>query len=207
MTNNVNTTKARIGLIAVVLLFILSPILAWMFYTGVIGAGYQADAGKNYGELIHPARPLENIQLLDANDRPVGRESFLGLWTMLLFADAACDDACLQNIYNMRQIHQALGKDSYRAQYFVVTAGTTVQADIVEKYPRTPFLRVVAASEPMLDRFPAYNEAGIASISGRVYLVDPQANLMMQYPPVADPSGILKDLRQLLKATWIRPVN
>jgi len=37
----------------------------------------------------------------------------------------------------------------------------------------------------------------------RVYLIDPLGNLMMFYPPDADPSGMLKDLRKLLKYSKI----
>ena len=37
----------------------------------------------------------------------------------------------------------------------------------------------------------------------RVYIIDPLGNLMMYYPPVADPSGMLKDLRKLLKYSKI----
>jgi hypothetical protein len=37
----------------------------------------------------------------------------------------------------------------------------------------------------------------------RVYIIDPLGNLMMFYPPEADPSGMLKDLRKLLKYSKI----
>jgi cytochrome oxidase Cu insertion factor (SCO1/SenC/PrrC family) len=37
----------------------------------------------------------------------------------------------------------------------------------------------------------------------RVYIIDPLGNLMMYYPPDADPSGMLKDLKKLLKYSKI----
>jgi hypothetical protein len=37
----------------------------------------------------------------------------------------------------------------------------------------------------------------------RVYYVDPLGNLMMYYTPDADPTGMLKDLARLLKASRI----
>jgi hypothetical protein len=39
--------------------------------------------------------------------------------------------------------------------------------------------------------------------AGRVYFIDPLGNLMMYYRPDADPGGMLKDLRKLLKYSKI----
>jgi hypothetical protein len=39
--------------------------------------------------------------------------------------------------------------------------------------------------------------------AGRSYIVDPLGNLMMSYPPDADPRGILKDLKRLLRLSHI----
>lgn len=205
MTNKKSLIKTRTGLIIIVALFVLSPVLAWMFYAGLIGDGYEPGTGKNYGELIHPARPLENIQLMDAGSKPVTREKFLGLWSMLLIVDGGCDDSCQENIYNMRQIQQALGKDAYRSQYVVLTRDIPGQTGVVKKYPDTQLFKIIEGSRPMLGQFPGYTDGGISSISGRIYIIDPLGNLMMKYPHKSDPSKILKDLRQLLKATWIRP--
>jgi len=36
-----------------------------------------------------------------------------------------------------------------------------------------------------------------------IYLVDPLGNVMMRYPPGANPSGMLKDLTRLLKYSWV----
>ena len=37
----------------------------------------------------------------------------------------------------------------------------------------------------------------------RIYIVDPLGNLMMYYPPGADPGGMHKDLKKLLKYSKI----
>jgi cytochrome oxidase Cu insertion factor (SCO1/SenC/PrrC family) len=37
----------------------------------------------------------------------------------------------------------------------------------------------------------------------RVYIIDPLGNLMMYYPPGAEPGGMLKDLQKLLKYSQI----
>jgi len=205
MENEKGLTKTRIGLIVIISIFLLSPVLAWMFYVGIIGGGHEAGQGKNYGELIHPARPLEDIRLVDMNDSPVGRDAFLGLWTMVEIADIPCTETCSENIYNMRQIRLALAQDAYRVQRVVLAEDTAGLAAFLADYPGTLLYQITDDSKPMLDRFPDYTEGGIPSISGRIYIIDPQANLMMQYPHKADASKVLKDLRQLLKATWIRP--
>lgn len=205
MTNKKDLIKTRARLIFVVAMFVLPPVLAWMFYAGWIGDGYEPGQGKNYGELIHPARPLQDIQLLDSDGKAVTRDNFLALWSMLQIVDAGCDDSCLANVYNMRQIRLAMAQNAYRVQRVVLTEDLSGLTAIMAENPGMQWFEITQDSKSMLSRFPGYTDGGISAISGRIYIVDPQGNLMMQYPDDADPSKILKDLRQLLKASWIRP--
>ena len=105
----------------------------------------------------------------------------------------------------MRQIRLALGKDAYRVQRMLLSEDFTGLEKIMQDNPGTLFYRLVAESKAMLERFPDYIDGNLSPISSRVYIIDPQGNLMMRYPHDMDPSLVLKDMRQLLKATWIRP--
>lgn len=204
-TDKKKLTKTRVGLIFIATLFLLSPILAWMFYSGVIDLNFQAGQGKNRGELIHPARPLGEIILQDSKGGNIGEDNFLGQWSLLEIAPAPCVEACSRNIYRMRQIRLALGKDAHRVQRIVMSADLSESDKVISDNPGTLLFRITDGSRAMLKQFPGYSDGGISAISGRIYIIDPLANLMMQYPHEADPSAVLKDLRHLLKATWIRP--
>ena len=197
--------NSRTALILVAAIFIVSPIVAWLFHIGVFQAPTEPGSGKNHGELVHPARPLEGLELRTDSNEAVSIDNFLGLWTMLQYAASPCVDDCMKNIYKMRQIRLALGKDAHRVQRAVVAESTTDMRQLMQDNPGTLLFRLTPQSQSLLTRFPGYIEGDISSIGERIYIIDPLGNLMMKYEKDADPSGVLKDLRQLLKATWIRP--
>lgn len=197
--------KSRIGMILVIAVFVASPITAWLVYTGVIGYEHEPGQGKNYGELVHPARPLDNFELANEKGERVTNKLFDGQWTLLEITGATCVDNCRKNIYKMRQVRLALGKDAYRVQRMILTSAPDNLTTIMSDNPGTLLFSIIEATSPMLRKFPDYIEGDISSVSGRIYIVDPLGNLMMKYPEDADPSKLLKDVRQLLKATWIRP--
>ena len=141
-------------------------------------------------------------QVIHSNT-PVG--DLLGLWTTIEFAENPCIEDCMKNIYKMRQIRLALGKDAHRVQRVVITEKPDHMTKLMAENPGTRLLLTTDKSAPLLKQFPGYSEGDISSIGQRIYIVDPLGNLMMRYPPNVDPSDVLQDLRQLLKATWIRP--
>ena len=195
----------RVALLAIAGLFVLPAVMAWLIHAGIINVSFDTGEGKNRGELIHPARPLDGLSLSSPLGEPVRIDDIMGEWTMMVFASNPCEGACAKNLYNMRQIRLALGKDAYRAQRIVVAAGKAGLEELLEHNPGTRLLLLNDQSQGLLQQFPGYSEGGISSIAGRIYIIDPLGNLMMRYPPDVNPSDILKDLRQLLKATWIRP--
>ena len=197
--------KSRIGMILVIAVFVASPITAWLVYTGVIDYKHEPGQGKNYGELVHPARPLDNFKMADEEGEQVSNKLFDGQWTLLEIAGQPCIDNCRKNIYKMRQVRLALGKDAYRVQRMIVAEAADNLTTIMSDNPGTLLFSIIEATGPMLKKFPDYIEGDISSVSGRIYIIDPLGNLMMKYPKNVDPSKLLKDVRQLLKATWIRP--
>jgi peroxiredoxin len=195
----------RTAMVLIVALFIISPAVAWLIYSGVIDVGIKATQGKNKGELVHPARPLQGFALKNHQGEQVTENDLLGLWTLVEFAASSCIDDCMKNIYKMRQIRLALGKDAHRVQRVVITEKPDHMAKLMADNPGTRLFLTTDNSAPLLNQFPGYSEGGISSIEQRIYIIDPLGNLMMRYPPNVDASDVLKDLRQLLKATWIRP--
>ena len=199
--------NSRLALILIAAIFVLPAAIAWMFHVGVFDTDFGTDAGKNRGELVHPAKPLEGLSLTSAEGKPVVIDSFMGVWTMLEIASNPCEGDCGKNVYKMRQVRLALGKDAYRVQRALVAESGSALDKLMADNPGTGLFFLNDRSAEFLQQFPGYNEGGIPLIAGRIYIIDPLGNLMMRYPPDADPSDILKDLRQLLKATWIRPVT
>jgi hypothetical protein len=128
----------------------------------------------NYGELIAPT-PV-----------PVLTE-LRGKWVLVMFDPAACDAACEQKLYYLRQVRRAQGKDMDRVErLWVLSDGGKPRAEILPGIEGTRF----AAFSP---------EAFPGNAREHIYLVDPFGNVMLRFPRDPDPARMIKDLQRLLK--------
>lgn len=196
------TRRKNSLIIGVITLAFLSPLLAawWALnFTDVIAAGDKS----NHGDLITPPRPLADMPLHD----PVAARDYQlhGKWNLLYLGHQCLTETCLDNLYRMRQIHAAMDKHSLRVQRVLLLleqdaaalrplltqyAGQRIiQADAAARARLIPVFKLAAEDNPLL--------------ANRLYIIDPRGNLIMSYRPEADPRGIIKDLKKLLKASRI----
>lgn len=186
--------------------------IAALFLAGIVAAlvllesGWLPSTTNNYGELVQPPRAVADVELSDTEGRPVRFGSFKGKWTLVYFGSAECLKACTDNLYKMRQITAAQGQDAHRVQrVFVVTDARArdVLRYTMAEYPGTQVLFGSSAAVRELAA-PFAVPAG-TPLDGldRVYIVDPLGNFMMSYPADADPRGMNKDLKLLLRASMI----
>lgn len=186
--------------------------LAALFLAGIatsfvlVQSGWRPGTTRNYGELVQPARPIADVTLQDLEGRPLAFSELKGRWLLIYFGSADCLTPCTQDLYKMRQISLATGQEAHRVQpVFVIT--NSVALDVLrytlKDYPGTIALR--GAHEAVRELASQFSVPAGGALDGldRVYIVDPLGNLMMSYPADADPRGMLKDLRQLLRASHI----
>ena len=182
-------------LIVLVALFALPEIIA----VGLQAAKWRPKSTTNKGELVQPARAIKDIDLLTVEDKPLKFSSLHQKWTMIYFADAACNEACVKNIYLMRQVHKALGKERGRFQGVFVAIGSAPAGQLQAKMKDYPGLTIISGSRQNVDALALqFVLPGSKTIDfERLYLVDPMGNLMMSYRD--NPRGMLKDLIHLMK--------
>ncbi len=148
----------------------------------------------NHGELLDPV-PLAAVRFARTEGEPFDFSDLNGRWVFLSIDDGACDDYCEKKLYLMRQIRLTQGKDADRIdRVWLIRDGRRPSARTLAEYEGT--LAVVLANADGLSRFPAEGNR-----ADYVYLVDPLGNLMMRYPPDADPSRIKKDIAKLLRVS------
>lgn len=186
--------------------------LVALFLSGLLGSyvliqtGWLPSATKNYGELVQPARPIADVVLFDRAGRAVHFEAFRGRWTLVYFGAAECPEACLDALYKMRQVTAAQGQEAHRVQQvFVVIDPPAVELprEKLADYPATIVLRGSSdAVRQLAEQFALPIGTPLAGLH-RIYLVDPLGNFMMSYPAGAEPSGINKDLKFLLRASQV----
>jgi cytochrome oxidase Cu insertion factor (SCO1/SenC/PrrC family) len=156
---------------------------------------------RSYGELLEPARPLPVVALRNPDGNPASADSLRGHWTLLTVAQNACTAACRHNLWKMQQVRLAQGQHMKRVErVLLVTSRARLSvAALAQEYPGTQILIADAAALAPLVRALADSD----SAGERVYLVDPNGNLVLRYAPDAEPSGLRKDLARLLRLSRI----
>jgi cytochrome oxidase Cu insertion factor (SCO1/SenC/PrrC family) len=129
-----------------------------------------------------------------------------GKWTLLYIGDADCDAVCTDNLYKMRQIRTAQNENMRRVQQLYLILDSSVpealQIMLDADYKDTA---VALVSNEQAQQFASefrLDGTGMQDAE-RVYFIDPLGNLMMYYQPDANPGGMLKDLKKLLKYSKI----
>lgn len=196
MSESQPTRNHRIKFLALVAVFVLPFIGSWLaFYVFEI----KPDS-RNYGDLVIPARPLELVDLQTIEKQTLNGD-FWKKWTFVIIDDGRCGQICQENLYYLRQLRIALGRDVGRVQNLLLSPESFTEGfdgflvdfpdlSVVEQVPQ------VFVEQFRLTDNPSKNKPFI-------YLVDPLGNLMMTYPDKNDPSSILSDMRRLLKVSQV----
>lgn len=196
--------SSRQGLVLLGLLFLAPAFVAWvMHHSGE--EGWRPEGTTNRGMLVHPARPLvmpADMKVADGS----ANDYLQGKWTLVYIGDTDCDTVCNNNLYKMRQVNIAQNDNMKRVQRMYLVRGEVLPGtlnDLLDK--EYPNMEVVLVPDALAEQFaPKFLIDGVAmDAAERVYIIDPLGNLMMYYPADADPSGMLKDLKKLLKYSKI----
>lgn len=196
------THEGRWVMLALVALF-LAGIVASVI---MVESGVRLGATRNYGELVEPPRPIDDVGLRDLSGRPKRFTALKGRWTLLYFGSAECLKPCREALYKMRQLIAAQGQQAHRLQaVFVLTDSTALELlrDTLADYPDTQVLRGSPEAVRALASQFTVPAGGALEGLNRIYMVDPLGNFMMSYPADADPSRMNKDVRLLLRASRI----
>ncbi|HKK16633.1 MAG TPA: hypothetical protein VJ981_07990 [Gammaproteobacteria bacterium] len=186
--------KNRATITGLVLLFTLPILIAWylVFFTDF----NHGRGGYEHGDLVAPARQLPDKSL---HDPLSGKTSSLhGKWTMLTVVNGNCEDICHENLYRMRQIRLAMGKEIGRLQravYFSQSKNNDELKSLFADYAGQLVLPNNEVDESFLDTLTV---SGVEN-SGAICLVDPAGFYMMIYPYDTEPGGMIKDLKRLLR--------
>ncbi|MCJ7556325.1 MAG: cytochrome oxidase assembly protein [Gammaproteobacteria bacterium] len=200
MTEKHARSRAKFLLLAL-LFFGPVAIAMWGYY---LSGGWRPAGQTEHGDLVYPARPLPEFSFPDPKGGELALENLRGMWTLLYIDGWDCDTACVDALYNTRQIRTALGKDMDRVQrVFLVNGPCCELRDLGQEHPDLKLAWLDGADRSVFIKvLPAYEQAD-PLLSGRIYLVDPLGNLMMSYGPRSEPKGILSDLKKLLKLSHI----
>lgn len=195
-----NKVKNRFSLLGLLLVF-LSPILFAVYFSYFSSDEREL---KNKGNLIAPIRTMpEKISLHDVYDHV--SKPLRGKWNLVFLNKGLCENTCRENLYKIRQIRLAMGKHDHRVQRVVLMdrlEEAIYKPAFTEEYRGQMILSVQDFGVDIVNLFKLETEEDPFE-KNRIYIIDPIGNLMMSYEGDADPLGIIKDLKVLIKASRI----
>ena len=188
----------RVKFLTLVAVFLSPFIGGWLaFYVFDV----RPESG-NYGTLVNPVRKIDWPQLT-SHDGKRFEDGFGRRWTFLMFVRDDCEELCYANLYYMRQIRTLLGRDTMRLQNVLITAGPLSEKTktFLREYPNL----VVIENDRQSQLYSQFDLDGLGQVGStpRLYLIDPDQNLMMHYPPENDQNRVLEDIKKLMKLSQI----
>ncbi|MFZ5602232.1 MAG: SCO family protein [Pseudomonadota bacterium] len=211
-TNQPTSAVARANRRALLLtlaVFALPVLIAYV----LLKTGWYTSAGtSNRGLLIDPPLAFDAIPLSAVDGNPIPADQLRKKWWIVYVMPAECDAACRNSLFQMRQVHQALGPDFSRVGELIITpfavdaaTATWLQQEFAES------LRAKADAVTLDAALaPAFADNQQASQSGHLFLVDTMGAMFMHYPGYADEQesilkgrNLLKDLQRVLKISRI----
>lgn len=178
-----------------------APFIAATFlYEG--GTTFSLGKAGNKGDLISPVRRIDSVQMENLLGGSINSDDLLGKWTLVTVGSKACGDACLENMYKMRQIRLATGRERSRVNrlYILSDENRKQIATLLEDFDG---MAVVLGESGTIEAFNLKPTPWQGEIEGGIYIIDPMGNFMMAYKPGFEAEGILKDLKRLLKLSRI----
>jgi hypothetical protein len=183
----------------------IGPYLLWFFW--------QPTEYSNYGELVEsrmlPAIRLDPLSPVPVEGAPMpapastptaaSEATLRGKWFLLMADAGGCDERCERKLYHLRQLRTMQGKEMERVErVWLIDDRDGPSERLLGPYAGTWIVR--QPDTALLDALPVPTGGDRRD---HIYLVDPLGNIVLRYPPDADPSRIRKDMTRLLKYSRI----
>lgn len=182
--------------------FIIPFVLAWLAYSH----GFLLNQHTvNNGQLLVPPLNITNLNLSAFPDQSTTKSAFMGKWWLLNICPQN-NDACQKNLYYIRQIRQATGKNRDRVNRGLVLLEKNAltgnfQQQLDSEYQGTQYL--LTSKNNYATFLAKQNFKALALSQPSIYLVDPHGNIILFYSKNIEAKKILKDLEKLLRVSQI----
>jgi hypothetical protein len=181
-------------LLCLAVLMLLPVVGAFVLY---LHPDWAPEGRVHHGVLVEPPQPLADALFTRLTGDPFPTRAWRGRWTLLrVIGD--CGPNCRTDIETLIRIHLLLGANQERLQravaLFAIGTAPTMRR-VMEDFPGMPALYADGARS-------ADGKGPFASGPG-LYVLDPEVRVILRYRPGFDPFGVLKDLKRLLKYSWL----
>jgi protein SCO1/2 len=186
-----------------------------LLLAAAIGGTLLAQRPSYRGVLYDPPSPAYDFTLLTAGEQTVSLHDFRGKVVLLFFGYTSCPDVCPTTLAELRLVRAGLGEAAERLQVLYVTVDPERDApDRAQEYVSVfdpAFIGLSGSLEILEGTWAAYGVTRIVeeptgsaagyfvTHSARLYLIDPDGNLLLSYPYGTPVEDIIHDLQELLK--------
>lgn len=192
------TNRSRLIVAALFAIFTTPFILAWLAYSQGL---FVSSKTVNNGQLFTSPPDIAKLQLTYLNNQAATNKQFLRRWWLVTICPQY-DSLCKKNLYYMRQIRQATGKNRERVGRAVVLLAPQVEIPELNKdYVGTIALHAQQSIYSDFLQHQAFKRLALTQSS--LYLVDPHGNIILFYASNIAPKKILQDLERLLRVSQI----
>jgi hypothetical protein len=180
-----------------VLLVCAAPVIASYFTYFVI----RPEGRTNYATLVLPQVPVPpELAFAELDGRVVAPASLRDQWLLVVVAGGACDAACEKNLWVVRQLREAVGREKDRiTKLWIVDDLAPVRAEAAAGFAQGGGARVLRAPADAVAAW-LKPEAGHRNVE-HIHVVDPMGMWMMRTPASPDPARFKRDLERLLRAS------
>lgn len=174
------------------------------------GASWMVDGAQtNQGWLIDPPGDLEALGLKD-NDGAVLVPGESRRWRLLVVPGKTCDEACLEALQLLRQVHVLLGRDADRVLRYAVITPASHRGLRGSLLARLPDMTLVEGPADILESALAgrnlRGQQPIPAADGLdagILTVDPLGNVVLYHGLDQIGQHMLSDLKRLLRLSNI----
>ena len=160
-------------------------------------------ASTNNGKLIIPVVTTKRSDLQGVDDFSINNiEQLKGHWVMLnIIPTDNCNKLCVDAIHATKQLRLMLNKDLTRTRRAVIVMQGQQEPGFQPWWDEDD--RLIKVKPPPALAIKIKQQLGDDIAEGRLLLMDPLGNIMMQYPAGFDPYAVKSDLKKLLRISQI----
>ncbi len=182
-------SSGRMTLFLIALAFFGPMAIAVYMYYG----GQEVELGANKGALLEPY-----INLNDELPESGFSEAAPGKWRLVYTNEAACDDACREALYTVRQSRKMLGREMERVERIFLHGDSAPDTLFINQEHAGLITFQDGGLSQLLE-----NKRPDALPAGGFYLVDPLGNLVLYFEPGMNPKDMVSDIKRLLRISQI----
>ena len=196
--------RGRLKMLLVLFVCALPVIASYLSYFVI-----RPESRTNYSTLVDPPRPVPGeLTLVDLQGAPADRALLRGNWTLVVVGGGACDERCEKQLWLVRQLREALGRDRDRVdKLWLIDDDATPKPELATSLASGAPTRIWRAPRDALAGW-LQAEPG-QPLSAHLYIVDPHGHWMMRAPAQTDPGRFKRDVERLLRASasWQTPAR